>query len=179
MSIPLCSLTGLIMFLQCSTSPVLQTLNTFEEQPAHCPETFRSLNRSLIYAWRDTGKVETLVTAKYDVNKDICLQAGSLMTKKEYGVELIRTLETIRCFVMAGNFAKEHMQLMNEVTLSISEVVIHPEVCLQDKDFVKVPCSKSMAFYNHDELYKTVQQQRSLLQALFISSWTDPYESEY
>jgi len=166
-----------VMILQCySVADLFEQIALLKRDDASedgtCPQTSRPLNMSLSDAWQTTRQVETLVRETFNVKKDFCLQMNPQMNNKQRGVQVMGTMATILCFAGAGSFAKEKVVLMNEMTMSISEVVTHSEVCLQEDDLKRVSCA-FVDTSDQDVLYRTVLKQRFLLEGLFIGTWHD------
>ena len=137
----------------------------------YCPAAPQPLNNSIIDAWETTKKIQTMVMFRYGIKQNTCNEMLSPLTNNERGVEVVKTVETLKCYMSGGDFKKADMVLINHVIMSISEIVSHPQVCLDDADIARVSCFKDVDITDFKALYKTIQKQRILLEGLLMGTY--------
>lgn len=142
-------------------------------QGGSCPISPRPLNSSVKDAWESTKKIEALVTEHYG-KKDFCIKISRKPTTKDMGIKLMESLFTIRCYAISKTepFSKtEAIMMFNDMTLSISEIVVNPLVCIQNTDEQPFSCADEIDINDKEALQKTLVYQKYWLSALNLATF--------
>ena len=75
------------------------------------------------------------------------------------------------CYIKSGTLREEGRELIADLSRSISEMLVRPEVGVKEEDVDRASCSRDVTTSDYSALHRAVLLQRILLDELFIAAW--------